>query len=114
MDNQKDLNILWTNADPLTSHHMVMMYATNALTHQWWESVTVIVWGATAKYVAEDESIQEKIRIARHVGVKFSACISCAVNLGVKEKLEDLGLEVLAWGEPLTELIKSGAALLTV
>lgn len=110
----KHLNILWTNADPLTSHNMVMMYAINSLTHQWWDEVTVIIWGATAKYVAEDENIQEKIRMAMHVGVKFSACIACAENLGVKKLLEDLGMEVIPWGEPLTKLISSGAPLLTV
>ncbi len=110
----KHLNILWTNADPLTSHNMVMMYAINSLTHQWWDEVTVIIWGATAKYVAEDENIQEKIRTAMHVGVKFSACIACAENLGVKKQLEDLGMEVIPWGEPLTRLISSGAPLLTV
>ncbi|MBS5522845.1 MAG: DsrE family protein [Clostridiales bacterium] len=110
----KRLNILWTNADPLTSHNMVMMYAINSLTHQWWDEVTVIIWGATAKYVAEDENIQEKIRMAMHVGVKFSACIACAENLGVKKQLEDLGMEVIPWGDPLTRLISSGAPLLTI
>lgn len=28
---ENKLNILWTNSDPMTSHHMVMMYATNAM-----------------------------------------------------------------------------------
>lgn len=111
---KKHLNILWTNADPLTSHNMVMMYATNSLTHQWWDEVTVIIWGATAKYVAEDEKIQERIRMAMHVGVKFSACVACAENLGVTKLLEDMGIEVIPWGAPLTELLQSGAPLLTV
>ncbi len=110
----KHLNILWTNADPLTSHHMVMMYATNALTHEWWDAVTVIVWGATAEYAAKDENIQAKIRMAMHVGVKFSACIACAENLGVKEQLEALGMEVIPWGEPLTKLLAADEPLLTV
>ena len=42
----RHLNILWTNADPLTSHNMVVMYATNAILRQWWDEVTVIIWGA--------------------------------------------------------------------
>ena len=108
------LNLLWTNADPATSHHMVMMYATNSMLRGWWDEVTVIVWGATAKYAAEDEDIQEKIRMAMHVGVKFSACIACAENLGVKKALEDMGMEVIAWGEPLTRLLQSDAVLLTI
>lgn len=110
----KHLNILWTNADPLTSHNMVMMYGINSLTHQWWDAVTVIIWGATAKYVSEDRAIQEKIRMAMHVGVKFSACIACAENLGVKAMLEAMGIEVIPWGAPLTDIIQAGEPLLTV
>ena len=32
-----------------------------------------------------DADIQGKLRMAQNVGVKFSACISCAENLGVKD-----------------------------
>jgi hypothetical protein len=34
--------------------------------------------------------------------------------LGVTEKLQTLGLEVKYWGQPLTEIIKSGQFLLTI
>ena len=111
---KEELYILWTNADPLTAHNMVMMYATNALLKRWWDSVTVIIWGATAKYVAADESIQGKLALAQQAGVKFTACQACANNLGVKDKLESLGIEVISWGPPLTELIKSGKHLLSI
>lgn len=111
---KRKLHILWTNADPLTSHNMVMMYAVNSLTHQWWEEVTVIIWGAAADYVAKDGDIQEKIRVAMHVGVKFTACIQCAINLGVRERLEEMGIEVKGWGVPLTEILDSREPLLTV
>ena len=110
----RHLNILWTNADPLTSHHMVMMYATNSMLHGWWDSVKIIIWGATAKYVAEDTDIQTRIKMAMHAGVKFSACISCAENLDAKEKMENLGIEVIPWGEPLTRILASEEPLLTV
>lgn len=111
---ERKLHILWTNADPLTSHNMVMMYAVNSLTHQWWDEVTVIIWGATADYAAKDPDIQERIRAAMHVGVKFTACIQCAINLGVREKLEEMGVEVKGWGEPLTKLLRDGKHLITV
>lgn len=108
------LHILWTNDNPITSHNMVIMYAQNSLLRAWWDEVTVIIWGATAGYVAKDEDIQLKIRAAMHVGVKFSACVQCALNLGVKDELEALGIEVKGWGAPLTELISSQSPLLTV
>lgn len=109
-----NLHILWTNADPLTAHHMVMMYATNSMLNSWWDNVTVVIWGATAKYVAEDKDIQEKMKAAQHAGVKFSACISCANNLEVKDKLEELDIEVIRWGEKLSNLLKDGEKVITV
>ena len=114
MENENKLYILWTNADPQTAQFMVMMYATNAMLRKWWGEVTVIVWGATAKLAAEDPAIQERINLAQLAGVKFSACIACARELGVIEQLEGMGIEVISWGPPLTEIIKSGQHLITV
>ena len=108
------LYILWTNANPLTAEHMVMMYAENAVLREWWNKVTIIIWGATSKLVAENKEIQASIARAKESGVEFSGCISCARNLGTVERLEALGIELIPWGVPLTELIKEGAHLLTV
>jgi len=93
---------------------MVMMYATNCMAHSVWDNVTVIVWGATVKLAAENEMIQGEIKLAQHTGVKFSACISCARQLGVIEKLEALGIEVVPWVEPFTELVKDGKPIVYV
>ena len=114
MTDLKELHILWTNDDLDTSRFMVMMYATNSMLKGWWDSVTVIIWGATAKLVAENEDIQEHIRIAQHAGVKFSACIACARQLQVIDELEALGLEVIPWGPPLTEIIQEGKPLISI
>ncbi|MDW7657926.1 MAG: DsrE family protein, partial [Bacillota bacterium] len=88
----RKLHILWTSNDVNTAHFMVFMYAINALTKHWWDEVTVIVWGASAKLVAENKAIQDKIEMAKHQGVKVSACIACATQLGVVDKLKELGL----------------------
>jgi hypothetical protein len=114
MGNENSLYILWTNADELTARHMVMMYAVNGLLHDWWDSVTVIIWGATAKAAAENEAIGRALAKAQQAGVHFSACRACAEKLGVAEKLEAMNVEVIYWGEPLTALLKTGAHLLTV
>ena len=39
---------------------------------------------------------------------------ACAEELGVKQELEELGVEVIYWGEPLTTLLRDRAPLLTV
>ena len=114
MNEKSTLYILWTNADLLTSQYMVMMYAKNSILQGWWEKVTVVIWGATAKLVAENTIIQEEIKLSQNVGVKFSACVACARQLGVVSQLEVMGIEVISWGPPLTELLKNNERLITV
>jgi hypothetical protein len=114
MEEKSSLHILWTNADMDTSLRMVMMYATNSMLEHWWEDVTVIIWGATARLAAENTQVQEAIKVAMNVGVKFSACIACARQLGVVENLESQGIEVKGWGRPLTELLQNNEKLLTI
>ena len=52
------LHILWTNADPVVFDKMVMMYAVNSLVRGWWERVTVILWGETARMAARDAGVK--------------------------------------------------------
>ena len=108
MDGQH-LHILWTNADPVVFDKMVLMYAVNSLVRGWWEKVTVILWGETSRLAATDPAVRERIVLAMEQGVKFSACITCAKELGVEQELRDMGLEVISWGPPLTELQDPGA-----
>jgi hypothetical protein len=114
MAESHDLFILWTNADPITAEKMVFMYAANSRIHGWWDRVTVIIWGATAKLVAEHAGVQQGIRDLFEADVHVSACKACADQLGATEALEGLGIEVKYWGEGLTEILKSEAKLLTV
>ena len=114
MSEPSKLHILWTNNDVLTSQLMVIFYATTSMVNKLWDSVTVIIWGAPVELVAESEVIQDEIRAAQNVGVKFSACTSCANRLGVVEELEGLGIEVTPWAEPFTKLVKNGEAIVYV
>lgn len=114
MAESKELHILWTNDNLYTSNLMVMSYATNSMANRAWDGVTVILWGATVKLAAENDFIQEQMKVAQHAGVKFSACVSCARQFGAVDKLEGLGVEVKPWVEPLTELLQSGKTLITV
>ena len=114
MNDRDHLYILWTNSDPVTADKMVFMYALNGLKHAWWKHMTVIIWGSTAKLTAENPDIQAKINELSAAGVEFSACKACADQLGATEKLIGLGIEVKYWGQPLTEIIKTGQFLLTI
>ena len=108
------LSILWTNADPITAEKMVFMYSINSLKRGWWKEITLIIWGSPTKLVAENEHIQEKVKEALAEGMNVSACKACADQLGCTQVLEELGVEVMYWGEPLTKLIKNESHLMFV
>ena len=114
MKEKSHLFILWTNGNPITAEKMVFMYGINSLLKGWWKHVTLIVWGAPAKLVSEDVNIQEKINEALSAGVHITACKACADQLGVTDILEKMNIEVKYWGEPLTEILKTEATLLTI
>ena len=108
------LFLLWTNADPVTAELMVFMYAENSMKYHKWESITIIIWGATAKLVADNLEIQSKIKMLQDMGVHFTACITCAKELEVQNTLEELGIDLIKWLEPLTAIIKGNHKLITI
>jgi len=114
MQGKDHLYILWTDGDPITAEKMVFMYGVNSMRRGWWNKVTLIIWGAPSKLSAENAGIQAKIKEALDAGVHVTACKACADQLGVTEILERMNVEVKYWGEPLTEILKSGQTLLTI
>ncbi|BAT70868.1 conserved hypothetical protein [Thermosulfidibacter takaii ABI70S6] len=108
------LYVLWTNSSYITLEKMVAMYTVNSLKYGWWDEVTLIIWGETTKSVAEDERYAKIIKKMIDKGVKVSACKACADQLNATAKLEELGVEVIYWGEKLTKLIKEGEKLITI
>lgn len=114
MSNSEKLYILWTSSEAETFDEMVFMYALNGKKHGWWKKITLIIWGASARLVGEDEVVQLKIKELVDGGVHVTACKACADDLGVSSKLEELGVEVKYWGQALTALLKSDAKLITI
>lgn len=110
----RHLHIVWTNSDPDTALNMVLMYATNAMLNEWWDKVTVIIWGGSQKLVTENEAVRFEMQNARDVGVEFTACVSCANNLGITQALEADGIEVIRWGQKLSLLLQNGKHVITV
>ncbi|QOX81021.1 DsrE family protein (plasmid) [Trichlorobacter lovleyi] len=114
METPRHLHILWTNDNPITAEKMVFMYALNGLKHNWWDKITIIIWGATTALTAADATIQEQLKGLVEGGVTISACKACSNELGVTDALRDLGFEVKYWGPGLTEILQSGSPLLSV
>lgn len=108
------LFILWTNPNPTVANEMVFMYAENSMKYAMWEKLTIIVWGATTRLVAEDAQIQERIKGLQELGVHFTACVTCAKDLGVEAEIEKLGIDLVKWLRPLTAILKGNKKLLSV
>ena len=56
------LLIVWTSGDPDVAHKMVFMYANNAQKNGWWDQVTLLIWGPSAKLSSEDKDIQASLK----------------------------------------------------
>ncbi|HTY62706.1 MAG TPA: DsrE family protein [Acidobacteriota bacterium] len=107
------LAVLWTSGDPEVAHHACFMYTDNAKKQKWFDEVTLIVWGPSARLLAGDKDLQAKIKGMLSDGVRVQACQACTDSYGVTEQLRQMGVEVKYMGKPFTDLIKQGWHILT-
>jgi len=92
---------------------MVFMYTLNAKLRGWWNDVSLIVWGPSAKLVSQDKELQAKIKEIKEAGVEMLACKACSDSYGVSDSLEAIGIEVKYMGEPLTQILKGNDKIIT-
>lgn len=112
--NNEKLVILWTSGDREVALKMVFMYTYNAKKNKWWDDITLVVWGPSAKLLSEDEELQGYIKKIADAGVVVKACKGCSDQYGVSEKLEELGIDVKYIGKELTDYIKEDRNILTI
>lgn len=110
----RDLYILWSSDNIITAEKMVFLYAINSRLQNWWDEVTVIIWGASTQVANRNPKVQGLIKEAIEHGVKVSACTACADQLDATDKLEELGVELKYWGQPLTELLHANKKVITI
>lgn len=111
--NSEKLVILWTSGDKEVAEKMVFMYTYNSKRFKWWEDITLVVWGPSAKLLSEDKGLQDYIKKIMDQGTDVKACKGCADMYGVSDKLTELGITVKYMGE-LTDYIKEGRHVLTL
>jgi hypothetical protein len=107
------LVIVWTSDDPYVAERVALIYTHAAKTAGWFNEVTLIIWGPSAKLTAENLKIQEKLKAMQSDGVEIQACIVCADAYGVSEYLKKMDFDVRGMGKPLTDYLKSDAKVLT-
>lgn len=108
IEHNNKLAVLWTSSDREVALNMVFMYTLNGKMRNWWDEISLIIWGPSSKLLSIDTELQDYIRKIIEVGVKVEACKACADNYKVSKDLERLGIEVKYMGVPLTDYLKDG------
>lgn len=106
------LVVIWSSGDPEVAEKVCLMYTHASAKYDWFEQVTLIVWGPSANLLANNKTLQDKIKAMNSDGIKLQACVVCADSYGVSDKLRDIGIEVIGMGKPLTNYLKKGYSVL--
>ena len=107
------LVVVWTSGDIEVAEKLVFMYVYNAKKAQWFDEVTFIIWGPSAKLLSENEDLQKRVKTMQDIGIKTEACIACARMYEVDDELKELGVDVKGMGRPLSNYLKKGYHVIT-
>ena len=108
------INILWTTDNKETVDNLLAMYSINSKAFEWWKSVNVIIWGASAKLIASDKKYQSLVKEMLDSEVTVEACKVCCDNLNASNILLELGVDVKFMGEILTKYLQTDEKVLTI
>jgi hypothetical protein len=109
----KKLHVLWTTGERDVALRMIFIYLMNAKSMGWWDEIDLILWGPSAKLLAEDRLVQKELDYLLQSGIYVQACLGCTEAYGVTDIIKSLGIEVKFMGETLTEVLNSGDKLIT-
>jgi hypothetical protein len=107
------LAVLWTSGDPEVATKVAFMYTLNAKKQGWFDDVTLIVWGPSARLLSENQDLQKAIAEMSDAGIQVVACKACADSYEVSETLGGMGIDVKYMGQPLTEMLKGDWEVIT-
>ncbi len=101
------LLIVWSSGEVEVAKKLVLLYGSVMLERKYWDEATIMIWGPSAKLLAQNTDLQEQFKVLQKSGVKFNACVVCTDDYGVSNELRDLGVELIHTGEMLTEALQS-------
>ncbi len=107
------ITVLWSSGDKEVFTKLVFPYCFNSMANNWWDEVSLIVWGPSEKLAAEDDEVQKNISQLVDSNIYVCACKWCSDQYNASEKLIGIGIDVKFMGEPLTEVLRSGEKVLT-
>lgn len=107
------LLIIWSSSEEEVAKKLILLYGSVMLPRGYWDEATIMVWGPSAKLLAQNSNLQDKVKAVMQTGVKFNACVVCSDDYGVSDKLEALGIELTHTGEMLTNALQSDYKVIT-
>jgi len=110
MSNNKTKNellIVWSSGEREVALKLILLYGSVMLKRNYWDAATIMIWGPSAKLLAKDKELQERVKTVQESGVKFNACVVCSDDYGVSDTLSRMNIELIHTGEMLTQALQS-------
>lgn len=101
------LLIVWSSGEKEVAKKLVLLYGSVMLERKYWDEATIMIWGPSAKLLADDTELQEQFKTVQDSGVKCNACVVCTDDYGVSNQLSALGIDLIHTGEMLTNSLQS-------
>ncbi len=109
----KKLLIVWSTEEVEVAKKMVLLYGSVILPRGYWDEAHLMIWGPSARALAQSDELQAMLKTVQESGVETSACVVCTDDYGVSAKLESLGVKTTHTGELLTEALQSDWKVIT-
>lgn len=100
------LLVLWKSNNITDVVNLVLPYVTNSKTQNWFDEVTLLIWGASTEFLNENKETQESVKGLIEKGINVYACKYCSDNLNATETLKALGVNVMYTGVFLSDSLK--------
>lgn len=100
------LLVVWKSNNEIDIHNFIVPYCYNAVLQEWFDSVELLIWGASQEAVLNDEKIQERVANLIQNKVTVYACKMCSDALGATKTLEEIGVHVKYTGDLLSNRLK--------
>jgi len=110
---QNKLLIVWSTGEIDVAKKLVLLYGSVIIERGYWDEAHLMVWGPSAKLLAENEELQSMLLAMQETGVKVSACRVCTDDYNVTDTLEALNIDVSHTGEFLTQALQSDWKVIT-
>lgn len=101
------LLIVWSSGEKEVAQKLVLLYGSVMLERKYWDEATIMIWGPSAKLLANDIELQKQFKTVQDSGVAFNACVVCSDEYGVSQQLSALGVSLIHTGEMLTHSLQS-------